>query len=214
MCLRNGSYGVLRGWVDGRLVIEHTDVLLRSTDFPKMKMNQFLLLPYFGPGLLPHAQKLWVDSLVVATGRIGPAAKAKPGAGTGRPRSARAKTANKLPEGMGLAAKYVHDRGIAKDPAVVFVSSVVVRLGWGDSPAYTVSKAAQIGLARHLAAELGSRGIRVNTVLPGQVDTPGSRMTGNDDAYYEDFARTRQMVPVRIQPEDIYMSLTGILGKK
>jgi len=64
--------GVVRGWFDGQLVIEHTDVILRSTDFPKMKFNQFLMAPYFGPGLLPHAQKLWIDELVVSTQPIGP----------------------------------------------------------------------------------------------------------------------------------------------
>ena len=37
--------------------------------FPKMKFNQFLLMPYFGPGLLPHAQKLWIDELTVGTER-------------------------------------------------------------------------------------------------------------------------------------------------
>jgi hypothetical protein len=47
-------------------------VILRSTDFPKMKFNQFLMAPYFGPGLLPHAQKLWIDELAVGTRRIGP----------------------------------------------------------------------------------------------------------------------------------------------
>lgn len=64
--------GVVRAWFDGRLVIEHTDVILRSTDFPNMKFNQFLMAPYFGPGLLPHAQKLWIDELAVGTKRIGP----------------------------------------------------------------------------------------------------------------------------------------------
>ena len=64
--------GVVRGWFDGKLVIEHTDVVLRSTDFPKMKFNQFLMAPYFGPGLLPHAQKLWMNKLTVGTKRIGP----------------------------------------------------------------------------------------------------------------------------------------------
>lgn len=62
--------GIVRGWVDGKLVIEHTDVILRSTDFPKMKFNQFLMAPYFGPGLLPHAQKLWIDEMVVSTQRM------------------------------------------------------------------------------------------------------------------------------------------------
>ena len=63
--------GELRGWFDGDLVIERTDVVFRTTDFPKMKFNQFLLAPYFGPGLLPHAQSLWIDELTVGTNRIG-----------------------------------------------------------------------------------------------------------------------------------------------
>ena len=69
---RPNSDGVVRGWFDGRLVVDRTDVILRSTDFPKMKFNQFLMAPYFGPGLLPHAQKLWIDELAVGTRRIGP----------------------------------------------------------------------------------------------------------------------------------------------
>ena len=56
----------------GEVVVEHTDVILRSTDFPEMKINQFLMAPYFGPGLLPHAQKLWIDELAVGIKRIGP----------------------------------------------------------------------------------------------------------------------------------------------
>ncbi len=64
--------GVTRGWFDGRLVVERTNVTFRTTDFPEMKWNQFLLLPYFGPGLLPHAQALWIDELAVGTKRIGP----------------------------------------------------------------------------------------------------------------------------------------------
>jgi len=63
--------GIVRGWFDGKLVVEHTDIILRSTDFPQMKFNHFLMAPYFGPGLLPHAQKLWIDELVVDTKRIG-----------------------------------------------------------------------------------------------------------------------------------------------
>ncbi len=63
--------GVVRGWVDGKLVVERADVILRSTDYPKMKFNQFILAPYAGPGLLPHAQMLWIDELVVGTKRIG-----------------------------------------------------------------------------------------------------------------------------------------------
>lgn len=85
--LKNGRAnpdGIVRGWFDGRLVIEHANVILRSTDFPKMKFNQFLMAPYFGPGLLPHPQRLWIDELAVGTKRIGPlSAERLPGAGNG-----------------------------------------------------------------------------------------------------------------------------------
>jgi hypothetical protein len=65
--------GIVRGWFDGKLVIDRTDVVLRSTDFPDMKFNQYLLAPYFGPGLLPHSQTLWLDELAVGTDRPAPA---------------------------------------------------------------------------------------------------------------------------------------------
>jgi predicted amidohydrolase len=67
--------GIARGWFDGELVVDRTDVIYRSTDFPAMKFNQFLLTPYFGQGLLPHEQTLWIDDLVVATTRLAPIAQ-------------------------------------------------------------------------------------------------------------------------------------------
>jgi len=63
--------GQIQGWFDGKLVIEHDDILFRTTDFPNMKFNQFIVTPYFGPGLLPHAQTLWIDELAVGNKRIG-----------------------------------------------------------------------------------------------------------------------------------------------
>ena len=35
-----------------------------------LKFNQFLVLPYFGPGLLPQSQTLWLDDLSVSTERV------------------------------------------------------------------------------------------------------------------------------------------------
>ena len=68
--------GELRGWVDGKLVIERADVLFRSTDFPKVKFNQFMMLPYFHDGV-PHDQTLWIDELAVGTKRIGATLRAE-----------------------------------------------------------------------------------------------------------------------------------------
>lgn len=64
--------GVVRGWFDGKLVIDRNDVVLRSADFPRMRFNQFLLTPYFGDGLLPHEQALWIDELTVGDDRPSP----------------------------------------------------------------------------------------------------------------------------------------------
>lgn len=67
---RANQDGELRGWVDGNLVIERTDMVFRSTDFPKMRFNQFLMTPYFHHGA-PHDQTLWIDELAVGTKRLG-----------------------------------------------------------------------------------------------------------------------------------------------
>jgi hypothetical protein len=78
--------GIVRGWFGGKLVVEQTDVILRSTDFPRMKFSQLLMAPYFGPGLLPHAQKLWIDELAVGTKRVGPLPVRKAGAAEESPK--------------------------------------------------------------------------------------------------------------------------------
>lgn len=57
--------GVFKYWVDGNLVINYTNVYLRSGNNPNRKFNQLLLAPYIGNGS-PIAQDLWIDDLVVA----------------------------------------------------------------------------------------------------------------------------------------------------
>lgn len=60
--------------------------------------------------------------------------------------------------------------------SVVLISSIAgLRPGTGI-PAYDASKAGQFGLARHAAREGSKRLIRVNTVVPGLIDTPLGRV--------------------------------------
>lgn len=54
---------------------------------------------------------------------------------------------------------------------IVFLSSVVASLGQVGQANYAASKAGLGGLARTLAREYASRGITVNVVAPGPVDT-------------------------------------------
>ena len=61
--------GVLQHKLDGAPIIEHRDVVFRTGQHPGMKINQFMMAPYYGPGV-PHEQKIWIDDLKITTGDI------------------------------------------------------------------------------------------------------------------------------------------------
>ena len=54
---------------------------------------------------------------------------------------------------------------------IIFIGSVVGMLGSPGQMVYASTKAGLIGAARSLAREVGSRGVTVNVVAPGYVDT-------------------------------------------
>src|SRR5688572_7127779 len=58
---------------------------------------------------------------------------------------------------------------------MVFVASVAGQIGSQTDPPYSASKAANINFAQCLAKDLAPRGVRVNTVCPGMVQTPLNR---------------------------------------
>jgi NAD(P)-dependent dehydrogenase (short-subunit alcohol dehydrogenase family) len=60
---------------------------------------------------------------------------------------------------------------IARDGRVLFLSSVVADNHFPGATAYAITKGAIDTLTRYLAAELGERGIRVNAIAPGAIDT-------------------------------------------
>lgn len=59
----------------------------------------------------------------------------------------------------------------ARSGQVIFVGSVVWALGSAGQVNYAAAKAGLVGAARSLAREVGSRGIAVNVVAPGFVET-------------------------------------------
>jgi 3-oxoacyl-[acyl-carrier protein] reductase len=55
--------------------------------------------------------------------------------------------------------------------SIVFISSIVGITGNAGQSIYAMTKAGLLGLSRSLAKELGSRGVRVNAVAPGYIET-------------------------------------------
>lgn len=60
--------------------------------------------------------------------------------------------------------------------SVILMGSVYATMGPPGGGAYAASKAASAALARSLASELAPRGMRVNVVVPGAIDTPSWKM--------------------------------------
>ncbi len=61
---------------------------------------------------------------------------------------------------------------LANPASVVLTSSIVAQLGLPGASLYSATKAAVVSLGKTLAVELAPRGVRVNVLSPGPIDTP------------------------------------------
>jgi NAD(P)-dependent dehydrogenase (short-subunit alcohol dehydrogenase family) len=73
----------------------------------------------------------------------------------------------------------------ANPASVILNTSVSAHLGAPNSSVYGATKAALLNMSKTLSSELINRGIRINAVSPGPVDTPLYDKLGIPDAYRE-----------------------------
>ena len=85
---------------------------------------------------------------------------------------------------------------------IIAMSSLGAQRAMPDYGFIGASKAALEALVRALAQELGPRGVRVNTVSAGVVDTDALTYFPNRGELLEDFARRTPAGPV-LRPEDV-----------
>jgi len=71
----------------------------------------------------------------------------------------------------------------ASPASVVLNTSINAHVGAARSSVYAATKAALLNLSKTLSGELLVRGIRVNAISPGPVDTPLYDKLGIPDAY-------------------------------
>ena len=90
---------------------------------------------------------------------------------------------------------------LCKDSSIVLMSSLAAHATVGTLSAYAATKGAIDTLVKHFAAALGDRGIRVNAVAPGVVDTDMSNFARSDAG--RDFTLGIQALKRIAQPDDI-----------
>ena len=86
----------------------------------------------------------------------------------------------------------------SSNAAIVLNTSVNARIGMPNSSIYAATKAALISMARTLSGELIGRGIRVNAVSPGPIETPLYGKLGlPEDSLKEMASGILQQVPLK-----------------
>jgi len=91
---------------------------------------------------------------------------------------------------------------LGEGSSVIFLSSVVARVAFEGTSAYSATKGAVEVLTRNLAAELGQRGIRVNAIAPGAIETDmAESFLGTDEG--KEWVKSAQALKRIGQPDDI-----------
>lgn len=96
--------------------------------------------------------------------------------------------------------------------AIVTISSIQAKIGAPNSLHYATTKAGIIGFTRSLARELGPRGIRVNCVMPGAIQTEEELAAFPDQAEVERIVLKNQILQRRGHSGDIADVVSFLIG--
>lgn len=67
---KGNNNGIMRAWIDGIQVLNYTDIIYRTNQYPTMQFNKFVIAPYMAPTSgtgSPVDQYFLMDNLVVAS---------------------------------------------------------------------------------------------------------------------------------------------------
>lgn len=105
--------------------------------------------------------------------------------------------------GLLLASQAAANQFDGAGGSIINISSVVSTLGIPEAAVYCGTKGAVDAVTRSLAAELGPRGVRVNAIRPGMVETEGTQSAGIAESDLR--KQVEAQTPLRRigQPQDI-----------
>lgn len=95
--------------------------------------------------------------------------------------------------------------------AIVAIASINATLGNGMIPIYSAAKGAIISLVRSMADELSNDGVRINSISPGQIDTP---IMANTKAHLPGHFERRIMLKRYGLPEELGRTIRFLLSNE
>jgi NAD(P)-dependent dehydrogenase (short-subunit alcohol dehydrogenase family) len=104
---------------------------------------------------------------------------------------------------------------LANPSSVVFTSSIAGSIGFPTTALYSGTKAAVISFGKTLAVELAPRGIRVNVVSPGPIETPIMKkldLPAEAQKGFEETTVAKSLVKRLGKPEEVATAVRFLLS--
>lgn len=105
--------------------------------------------------------------------------------------------------GLRLATRAAVKQFNPNGGTVINISSVVSTVGFPGTAVYSGTKGAVDSVTRSLAKELGPRGIRVNAINPGMIETEGWHVAGIAESEFHQQVKAQTPLGRIGQPDDI-----------